>query len=260
MSLKVSFSAYKLVTTPFSWAYGLEDMGFQGWEIVSEAKQKISRDTLPEIRDIIGSTDLDISVHAPFSDLNCASLNDPIWYETIKQVRQCVELSADFCDIMVIHPGILSPLGNQMPDSAWERNVEALRLLCDHAKDYGVKLYLENMINLDKFLCRTPCEISGMIEAVDRENLDMTFDIGHSNTMRNIPEFLKEKSRITHIHAHDNHGSHDEHLEIGAGTVDWDYVLKELKGFGGAVVIEARSLEEGKRSLDFIRNWEKNNP
>ena len=257
MSLRMSFSAYKLVNTPFEWAYGLEDMGFQGWEIVSEGKQRLTPETLPEIRDIIGSTDLQITVHGPFSDLNCASLNDAIWNETIRQIGQCVEYCADFSDIVVVHPGILSPLGGQLPDQAWERNVEALRRICDHSKDYGVTICLENMINMDKLLCRAPSEIFGMIEAVGRENIGMTFDIGHSNTVGNVPDFLKEKARFTHIHVHDNHGIKDEHLEVGVGTVDWGKALSALKDYKNVMVIEARNLEEGGRSLKFIRDWER---
>jgi sugar phosphate isomerase/epimerase len=258
MSMKMSFSAYKLVNTPFEWAYNLEGMGFQGWEIVSEGKQKLTSESLPPIRDIINSTGLEISVHGPFSDLNCASLNDAIWNETIKQIDQCVELCADFSDVVVVHPGILSPLGNQLPDKAWERNVEALRAVCDHAKDYRVTICLENMINMEKLLCRTPSEIFGMVEAVDRENIGMTFDIGHSNTMRNVPDFLKEKAKFTHVHVHDNHGVKDEHLEVGTGTVDWDRALSALRDYKGIAVVEARSLEEGGRSLKFIKEWEQN--
>lgn len=252
MSL-ISFSAYKLVNYPFSWALGLEDIGFGGWEIVSEGRQKITAESLPEIRDIIESTDLRITVHGPFSDLNLASLNDPIWNETIKQIEQCVELSSDFTDRIVVHPGALSPLGNQMPDKAWDRNVEGLRMICDHARDYGVQICLENMPNMEKLLCRTPDELFGMTDAVDRENMGTTFDVGHANTTKNIPAFLKHKARITHAHIHDNQGVADQHLELGKGTIDWSFVLREMKGFEGVMVVEGRSVEEGKNSLEHIR-------
>ena len=250
--MKLSFSAYKLVTRPFDWACGLEDMGFDGWEIVSEGQQKLTKETLPEFKDIIGSMNIDITVHGPFSDLNPASMNDAIRDETIRQIKQCVELSSDFSRIVVVHPGLMSPLGNQMPDQVWARNVDALKELGRHAEEHGVTLCLENMPNMDKLLCRTPSEIFGMIESAG-ENIGMTFDVGHSNTMKNIPEFLKEKSRFTHIHIHDNHGERDEHLELGNGTVNWGMVLPELKGFTGMAVIEARSIEEGRRSLEYIR-------
>jgi sugar phosphate isomerase/epimerase len=253
--VKLGFSAYKLVTKPFDWAAGLEDMGFDGWEIVSEGQQKITKESLPGFRDIINSTGLEITVHGPFSDLNPASVNDAIRDETIRQIKQCVELSADFSNIVVVHPGILSPLGSQMPDEAWTRNVDALVELCKHAEEYGVTLCLENMPNIEKLLCRTPSEIFGMTESVGG-GIGMTFDAGHSNTMENTADFLKEKAKFTHVHIHDNHGIKDEHLELGKGTVDWGRVLPELEDFKGMAVIEARSLEEGRRSLEYIRERE----
>lgn len=254
--MRLSFSAYKLVTRPFNWAYDLEDMGFDGWEIVSEGQQKITKENLPEFNDIINSLDLSITVHGPFSDLNPASLNEAIWNETVKQIKQCVELSADFSRIVVVHPGILSPLGSQMPDQAWARNVDALKELCSHAEDHGVTLCLENMPDIEKLLCRTPHEIFGMIESVDSPALGITFDAGHANSMKNTDDFLKEKDKFAHVHIHDNNGKKDEHLELGKGNVNWGRVLPELKGFGGMVVIEARSLEEGRRSLEYVRKRE----
>lgn len=253
--MRLGFSAYKLVTRPFNWAYGLEDMGFDGWEIVSEGQQKLTKETLPEFKDIISSMGLEITVHGPFSDLNPASLNDAIWNETIRQIKQCVELSADFSRIVVVHPGILSPLGSQMPDRAWARNVDALKELCKHAEEHGVTLCLENMPDMEKLLCRTPHEVFGMAESAGC--IGMAFDVGHANTMKNTDDFLKEKGKFTHVHIHDNHGKKDEHLELGKGTVDWGRVLPELKDFKGMTVIEARSIEEGMRSLEYVRNWEK---
>jgi sugar phosphate isomerase/epimerase len=251
--LRLGFSAYKLVTSPINWAYGLEDMGFDGWEIVSEGKQKLTKESVPEFKDIISTMGLEITVHGPFSDLNPASLNEAIWNETVMQIKQCVELSADFSRIVVVHPGILSPLGSQMPDRAWARNVDALRELCMHAEEYGVTLCLENMPNMEKLLCRTPHETLGMAESA---GAGITFDVGHANTMKNTADFLKEKAKFTHVHIHDNHGKKDEHLEPGKGTVDWGLVLPELNDFKGMAVIEARSLEEGMRGLEYVRNRE----
>lgn len=243
-----------MVNYPFSWAQGLEDAGFEGWEIVSEGRQKITAESLPEIRDIVGTMNVKITVHGPFSDLNPASLIDPIWEETIRQISQCVELSSEFTDTVVVHPGSLSPLGSQLPDRCWEKNVEALRRLCDHAQDFGVRLCLENMPNMEKLLCRTPEELFGMVEAADRENLGTTFDAGHANTMKNIPGFLKQKARISHVHIHDNQGVTDQHLALGDGTVDWGLVLRGLKDFEGVMVVEGRNPEEGKRSLKYLKD------
>jgi sugar phosphate isomerase/epimerase len=106
---------------------------------------------------------------------------------------------------------------------------------------------------MEKLLCRTPDELFGMADAVGRENMGTTFDAGHANTTKNIPAYLKHKARITHMHIHDNQGSADQHLEIGKGTIDWEYLLRELKGFEGVMVIEGRSIEEGKGSLEYVK-------
>ncbi len=243
-----------MAESQFSWAPVLEDIGYEGWEIVSEGRQKLTPDALPRVRDILSTTSMKISVHGPFSDLNPASLIDPIWDETIRQINQCVALSAEFTDVVVVHPGTVSPLGNHLPDKVWERNVEALRAICDHAKDYGVRICLENMPDMEKLLCRTPDELFGMVEAVDRENIGTTFDAGHANTTKNTAKYLKEKRRITHVHIHDNQGVTDQHLALGEGTVDWGLVLGKLKDFDGLMVVEGRNLEEGKRSLKFLKD------
>jgi sugar phosphate isomerase/epimerase len=42
----------------------------------------------------------------------------------------------------------------------------------------------------------------------------------------------------------------DEHLALGAGTINWDVVGKTIAAtYTGVVVIEGRSLEEAKTSL-----------
>jgi len=75
--MKVSFSSLALVNNPFEWAYDLEELGFTGWEVVSEGKQQLNDGTLKEIKNIIETTDLILTLHLPFSDLNLGSLNHP---------------------------------------------------------------------------------------------------------------------------------------------------------------------------------------
>jgi sugar phosphate isomerase/epimerase len=72
-----------------------------------------------------------------------------------------------------------------------------------------------------------------------------------------VREFLPYLSAASHLHVHDNHGVHDEHLPLGAGTIDWDIVGKSVaRDYTGIVVVEGRSLEEGKASLQTVRGWQ----
>lgn len=252
--MEISFSSLALVNNPFDWAYDLEDLGFSGWEIVSEGKQQLNNETLLEIKNIIETTDLVLTLHLPFSDLNLASLNHPIWKESIRQMSKCLERACDFVKLAVIHPGHLSPLGMQLPDMAWQQNIEGLRALCDIASDYGINIGVENMVNMKFILGKQPGEILGMIDSLERENVGLTLDIGHANTNGNIHEFLTDLSMVVHVHLHDNNGKSDEHLELGKGNINWKEVLSKFKGYKGRLVTEARTVEEGTASLKFLKS------
>jgi len=251
-SMKFGFSSLALTDDPFQWAYRLEDIGFSGWEIVDEGRHRIEN-IKREIEEVCESTNLIISVHAPFSDLNLASVNQPIWEETIRQMSACVENSGDFADICVVHPGILSPLGAQIPEKAWEQMIFGLRKLCDIAEEYGMMIGVENMINIEPLLGRFPDELLGIVETVDRDNIGIVFDVGHANTMNVIDEFLEVD--VVHVHVHDNFGEKDEHLPPGHGNIEWKEVMDGLKRYNGRIVIEARNLDEGEEGLKYLLKW-----
>jgi len=248
-----SFSSSKLVDRPFDWAYQLEDLGYSGWEIVNEGRQRLTPENQAEAKQIAETTDLVITIHLPYSDLNLASMNQPIWEETVRQMKACLSLACDFARLAVVHPGHLSPLGMQMPDAAWSQNITGIRQICDHAADLDMKIAVENMVNMPALLGRHPEEIAGILETVDRENVGFIFDVGHANTNGNVENFLKLKDIIIHAHMHDNHGERDEHLPVGNGTVPWNKVAAGLKDYKGRIVTESRSLEEGQRSVNRLK-------
>jgi sugar phosphate isomerase/epimerase len=250
----ISFSSSALVDRPFDWAYQLEDLGYTGWEIVNEGRQRLTDETLPDALEIAETTDLVITIHLPYSDLNLASMNRPIWEETLRQMKKCLSLASDFSRLAVAHPGHLSPLGSQMPDKAWEQNILGLQEICDHAAELDMMVAVENMVNIEALFGRTPEELVGIIENVGRDNLGFVFDVGHANTNGNVDQFLKLKDLMVHAHLHDNMGRRDEHLPLGKGTVDWQIVIDRLNGYGGRFVTESRSLEEGEQSLKILKN------
>jgi len=252
--MKVSFSSLALVNDPFDWAYDLEGLGFSGWEVVSEGKQQLNDETLSKIKNIAETTDLVLTLHLPFSDLNLASLNHPIWKETIRQMSKCLERASDFVELAVVHPGHLSPLGMQLPEMAWRQNIEGLQAICDFAAEHSIRVGVENMVNMQHVFGKQPGEILGMIESLERENAGLTLDIGHANTNGMIDEFLSDMGKVIHVHLHDNKGRSDEHLELGKGNINWKKVVKGLERYNGRVVTEARTVEEGTASLKFLHN------
>ncbi len=54
------------------------------------------------------------------------------------------------------------------------------------------------------------------------------------------------------MHLHDNHGTKDEHLPAGLGTVDWKKVCRVIQYLDVRFILESRSIEDGKASLGYI--------
>ena len=250
---EIGFSSLLVTSDPFEWVWKLEDVGFEVWEVVDEGKHRVEgiRDGIKEVYE---TTDLKITSHAPFSDLNIASVNYPIWSESIRQIKHCIDLMSEFIEFITVHPGALSPLGMQIPDKVREQVIAGFTEISDHAAEYGIRVGLENMIDIEMLLARTPEEVLGIIENVGRDNLGITWDVGHSNTTGTIDGFIEILDKISHVHIHDNHGRKDEHLPVGAGTIDWEYVMRKLEGFDGKIIIEARSLQDGQEGLNYLQN------
>lgn len=253
MSTGPFFSSSAKVWDDISWVYGIEETGYSGWEVVSDGNYRLENPAcFQKIEEVLATTTLGVTVHAPYGDLNLATLNDPIWRESIRQVCTCIEYASRLTNRVTIHPGYISPVGKLVPQKVWELQKEALRQIGKTAVEHSVLACLENMISVKEFLCRQPEELLGMTEGID--GIGMTFDFGHANTVGKVNDFLRYVHRAHHIHIHDNHGMSDEHLPLGAGTIDWENAGREIASrYRGTVVIEGRSIEEARTSLQVFR-------
>ena len=249
------FSSSSKVWDSIEWVFGIEDAGYQGWEIVADGNYRLDNPAhVKRIDEVLESTHLKASVHAPYSDLNLATLNYPIWRESVKQVCTCVARASAWTDRVTIHPGWLSPVGKMMPGRAWDQQKTALREIGQCAVEHGVRACLENMIGIKEFLCRRPEELAGMIDGI--EGIGMTIDIGHAHTVGAVRDFLPYLKSASHLHVHDNHGESDEHLAVSEGTIPWAVVGPCIaRDYHGIIVVEGRSLEEGKKSLAVVSGW-----
>ena len=221
MTIQPYFSSSAKVWDDISWVYGIEEAGYAGWEIVGDGNYRLDNPgCFRRIEEVIASTHLGITVHAPYGDLNLATLNDPIWHESIRQVCTCIEHASRITDRVTIHPGYLSPLENSCPRKSGNSRRKRSGRSGNLQQTAGVLACLENMIGVKEFLCRVPDELIGMTEGI--EGIGMTFDFGHANTMGLVNDFLAHVNRASHIHIHDNNGLSDQHLALGEGTIDWE--------------------------------------
>lgn len=260
MNAKISFSSIDANSDPPEWMYRLEDAGFHGWEIIDEGLQRVEGEFKKRVREIHESTNLALSLHTPLSDINIASVNERMWEESIRQVKESIENTYEFIDdICVVHPGFFSPLSVQMPEKAVQKAIDSLTALCEFAADRGLRIAVENLTSANMLMGRYPDELIQLVRGVNMDNLGVCIDVAHANTTKKLDEFLgitakAEDVEIIHMHASDNFGADDLHLPLGKGNLDWKKVLQLINDneYKGIVVLELYSLDGGIESLEFI--------
>lgn len=263
MKAKISFSCVDATSNPVEWMHRLEDAGFQGWEIVGEGLQKVEGEFKARLKEIRETTNLVLSLHAPLSDINIASVNESIWEESIRQIKESIENAYEFIDdICVVHPGILSPLSVQTPEKAIQKAIDGLTALCEFAAECGLRIAVENLPSVNMMLGRYPDELIQIVRSVNMDNLGICLDVAHANTTKTLDEFLNIKAKaedvdIIHLHASDNFGADDLHLPLGKGNLDWKKVLNGINDceYEGIMVTELYTIEGGMESLEFIRKF-----
>ncbi len=211
----------------------LAGLGFDVWEIVFEG-----RHTDPDIGDILPSYDIEITAHAPFSDLNIASLNERIRKESVSQICDAIRTTDRLCGhIVTIHSGRLSPLGLSFEEQAKETNIKSIKEILGFSKDFDIRVCVENTPNFFGMLLNMPGDVQELQDAFGRE-LGFTFDIAHANTWKSIEGFLDMV--IDNLHIHDNDGTDDIHMGIGNGNIDFRKVFSRLKDYNGPAIIEVK--------------------
>ncbi|HWQ66765.1 MAG TPA: sugar phosphate isomerase/epimerase family protein [Methanospirillum sp.] len=253
--MELYFGSSAKVWEDISWIYGIEDAGYTGWEVCADGKYHFSRpDQYRNVIETLATTNLKVTVHAPYGDLNPAAINEPIWKETVRQISECIIKASEITSRVTIHPGYFSCTGKLVPGKIWELQKEALRVFGRTGQECGVVPCIENMPGIPDFLCQYPEEILGLIEGI--EGIGLTIDFGHANTIGKVDAFRKYLSEASHVHIHDNKGKSDEHLPIGAGTIDWKSLSRDLSSqYNGVIVVEGRSIPEAKLSMQQIRGW-----
>ncbi|MGQ9639071.1 MAG: sugar phosphate isomerase/epimerase family protein [Candidatus Bathyarchaeia archaeon] len=203
----------------------------------------LNRARVRSLRKVKNDLGLHFTVHAPFEDLNIATLNKGRRRLTLTRMSESLELAADLeAEVWVVHPGMSSGLGWVYPNNQWRLNLESLRLFRDKAEGSGLIVAVENMPS-ESFILSSEKDVSRLLSVNYKVNkIKITRDVGHANILRDLDGFLKFlMEKIVEVHLHDNYGSIDEHNAIGQGTVDWTRLFRSLvdKRFRGFVIVES---------------------
>lgn len=204
---------------------------FDGIELLAEEEHSAEK---------IKRTGLRSSIHAPFNDLNIASLKEEHRLYSINEIKKAI-LAAERNDIKLVtfHPGWPSPFSMLAKDRVIENAKKSIEELNSFASAHRVTLCAENLPNFFS-------TAEELLEVTD----NICFDVGHANITKTIDSFLDHKQSIKNVHIHENRGERDEHLALSGRYIDIDRIIKELGNKN--YVIEVTSIADGEKSRDFL--------
>ena len=234
------------------------------WEMLAE-----DRCALPfavgRLRELLPSYDVALQVHAPFSDLNPASVNPAVKEFTLRTLEGTLEGSRALdVRVVTVHPGVVTPMGSILKGASIENNIESFASLARKADELGLRIALENMPFPAFTLCNDAREMREVLDdAGFPDALGFCLDAGHANITGGTAGLLGLKGRLFNVHLHDNDGRKDQHKAIGDGSVDIASVLRSLlPAYKGPLIIEGKgtdhvclSQERLEEMLSAIGGW-----
>jgi len=248
----IAISSPHLSRWDFTYALGRVAEHFQAWEIVAEGKHFL-RDICDTFLELAPSFDLEYSIHAPLSDVNIGAINPRMREAALNEVLEAINYAHRMnVDLVTVHPGFMSPLSVLDRDTAVRSTKESLKAIDALGRELGVRIALENMPEMPASMAKVPEEL---LEFMQGTEMGVCFDIGHANTVGNIPDFLSVKDRFINMHVHDNVGDKDRHMVIGDGNIDFRRWIGAFRPYRGRYVIEARELELSLVSRDRLRGF-----
>ncbi len=176
------------------------------------------------------------SLHAPFSHVNIAALDEEYRKHSIRVIKKSIELCSKLeGKIVIIHPHSteMFPSLRDYPRMI-HKIEESMRELALFAKRSGIKIALENVPYLGgwDFGSRIS-ELDKLVEKIDSDELGLCLDTGHifvgranADLSRNVLECGKN---LIALHIQDTDGKKDRHWLPGEGIIDWSKFSKDLR-------------------------------
>ena len=204
-------------------------------------------------KNIFENYNLKYSIHAPFMDVNIASLQKSSRLNSIEQIKSSIDLANKIdAEAVVVHPGLITFLGRNFEDEVYKLANDSIKEIGEYGEDLGVLITIENMPAFESMIYQNINDLNELLVSLD---MSMTLDIGHANHAGYGPDEMYFDS-IKHIHAHDNNGDDDSHLPLGEGNIDLKHFINTLEAnnYDGIYIIEVNDNDSIKKSYEYMKN------
>jgi len=187
------------------------------------------------------------SLHAPFSGVNIAALDEEYRKCSLSLIKKSIEFCSELeGKIVVVHPHINGVFFN--PEDEMKiigRIKESLNEIAIFAKKMGVKIAVENVPKLEGWsFGSNVSKLWKLIEEINNDNLGLCLDTGHffvKGANSNLSASILHCSKyLTALHIQDTDGKRDRHWLPGEGIIDWPKFFKTLKtvNYQGMLTLE----------------------
>ncbi len=230
------------------------EMGFDYVELTMDPPEATPQKILSQkksIQDLLNRYQIGIMGHLP-TFVWTSDLYESLRRASLQEIFDALEAAAELgIEKVVLHPGYITGLGKFILDKAKGYGMDSIEAILKKAVNLNITLCIENIFPQAHFLS-SPHEFQKVFEAFPE--LRLTLDIGHANLgvrKNKSSEFIRYYGyRIGHVHANDNFGKEDSHLPIGAGIIDFEKILGELKE---AQYDDTITLEVFSRDRDYLK-------
>lgn len=181
--------------------------------------------------------------HAPFPTLRDG--DEEYNAKIFPRVKRAIEIAGVLgCHAIIVHPVVFA-------EDMFEKNIKMYNELAPVAREFGVKIALENMWGWSNELnrivpniCSTGEDFVRYLDALDSEVFTACLDLGHSGLVGDDAARMVRvlgHDRLTCLHVHDNDGVHDSHFPPYTMSMKWHKIAKALKEieYTGIVTLEA---------------------
>ncbi|MBC8101413.1 MAG: sugar phosphate isomerase/epimerase [Cytophagales bacterium] len=204
------------------------DFGFDFLDLTLEPPiARADRVDARRIRAALEVKELGVVGHTAYY-LPFGSAFDAVRAGAITEAERCLEVFALVgVTLMNVHLDCRVP--GHDPAFINRQNIESLEALLPTAERLGITLMVENVEGDD---AESLAPVLDFLPAVG-----LHLDIGHANIgsgrkSSTATLLAKYGGRLKHVHLSDNKGKSDDHLAIGAGTIDWRRELRAVKATG----------------------------
>jgi sugar phosphate isomerase/epimerase len=230
------------------------EMGFDYVELTMDPPETTPQKILVQkhsIQEALHRYGMGIMGHLP-TFVWASDLYESLRKASLQENFEALEAAAELgIEKVVLHPAYITGLGKFLIDRVKGYAMESIESILKKAVNLNITLCIENMFPQTHFLFQA-YEFQSVFEAFPE--IRLTLDIGHANLgggKNKSSEFIHHYGyRIGHVHANDNFGKEDSHLPIGAGIIDFEKILKELKE---TQYDETITLEVFSKDRDYLK-------